>query len=281
MDELHAVARRIGERRGRPLLIMAPKKIERLMPLDLADCLAGRQFDELDVMLMTGGGDIDAAFVIVKMLRRQSRRVNILLPFYAKSAGTLVCLAADELVVSSVAEVGPLDAQVFERQRGSKLRKKTSALNGYQALDRVHARVSQHFDAALKRLAQEKISSSEMLSHAVEYAAHIATDLYASVDPRSVSEYERVLQIGVRYAVKTLVECKGWDEAAARRVAEMLVYGYPSHEFVIDADELKGFGLPVVHAEAELDALMCKAGKLLHDHPANLFHIIEPGLVVA
>src|SRR5437588_488261 len=56
----------------------------------------------IDFLLHTGGGDIDAAEKIVSMLRTAvgKGRLRIIIPDFAKSAGTLIALAADKIVMS-------------------------------------------------------------------------------------------------------------------------------------------------------------------------------------
>ena len=41
------------------------------------------------MVLHTPGGHIESAYKIVKLLRKHAKKVNIIVPFYAKSAGTL------------------------------------------------------------------------------------------------------------------------------------------------------------------------------------------------
>ena len=69
---------------------------------------------DLDLLLHTGGGDIDAAEKLISMLRNRvgSAELRIVVPDYAKSAGTLMVLGADRVVMSDTSELGPIDPQV-------------------------------------------------------------------------------------------------------------------------------------------------------------------------
>jgi hypothetical protein len=71
----------------------------------------------IDFMLHTGGGEIDAAEKIVSMLRRRvgQGRLRFIVPDYAKSAGTLIALAGDSIVMSDSSELGPIDPQFLKR----------------------------------------------------------------------------------------------------------------------------------------------------------------------
>lgn len=68
----------------------------------------------LDLMLHTGGGDIDAAEKLISILRTRvgTGRLRVIVPDFAKSAGTLMTLGADEIVMSDTSELGPIDPQI-------------------------------------------------------------------------------------------------------------------------------------------------------------------------
>jgi len=69
---------------------------------------------DLDFMLHTPGGDIDAAEKLITIVRTRvgSGRLRVIVPDFAKSAGTLMALGADEIVMSDTSELGPIDPQI-------------------------------------------------------------------------------------------------------------------------------------------------------------------------
>ena len=68
------------------------------------------------LVLVTLGGDIDAAYRIAQYLRESyTEKLTVLVPSMCKSAGTLVCVGAHELVIGESGELGPLDVQVREK----------------------------------------------------------------------------------------------------------------------------------------------------------------------
>ncbi|CAN7591224.1 SDH family Clp fold serine proteinase [Acidovorax delafieldii] len=68
----------------------------------------------VDLLLQTPGGDIDAAEKLFKMIRNRVRsaQLRVIVPDYAKSAGTLIALGADVVMMSDSSELGPIDPQV-------------------------------------------------------------------------------------------------------------------------------------------------------------------------
>ena len=71
----------------------------------------------LDVIMSSPGGDVGAAYLVARELRRRFERLTVFVPFRAKSAATLLCLAGDELVLGSLGELVPLDQQYDEKQK--------------------------------------------------------------------------------------------------------------------------------------------------------------------
>lgn len=69
---------------------------------------------DLDLLLHTGGGDIDAAEKLNSIVRAKvgTGTLRVIVPDYAKSAGTLMALGADKIVMSETSELGPIDPQI-------------------------------------------------------------------------------------------------------------------------------------------------------------------------
>jgi hypothetical protein len=65
----------------------------------------------LDLLLHTPGGDVDQAERIVLLCRQRvgAAEFRVVVPDSAKSAGTLIAIAADEIVMGEPSELGPID----------------------------------------------------------------------------------------------------------------------------------------------------------------------------
>ena len=66
----------------------------------------------IDVILHTPGGLVLASEQIARALRDHPGRVTVFVPHYAMSGGTLIALAADEIVMDAHAVLGPVDPQL-------------------------------------------------------------------------------------------------------------------------------------------------------------------------
>src|SRR5438132_1277192 len=67
------------------------------------------------LLMTTPGGDAESAYRIARFLQRcysPPGKVILFVDWYCKSAGTLVAIGMDELVMSDKAELGPLDIQL-------------------------------------------------------------------------------------------------------------------------------------------------------------------------
>ena len=63
-------------------------------------------------MLHTPGGLVLAALQIAKAIREHKAKVTAFVPHYAMSGGTLIALAADEIVMCKHSVLGPSDPQL-------------------------------------------------------------------------------------------------------------------------------------------------------------------------
>ena len=73
----------------------------------------------IDVILHTPGGLVLAAEQITKALVEHKGKVTVFVPHYAMSGGTLIALAADEIVMDANAVLGPVDPQIGDMPAAS------------------------------------------------------------------------------------------------------------------------------------------------------------------
>jgi ClpP class serine protease len=76
----------------------------------------------LDLVLHTPGGLVLAATQIARAIFKHKGKVTVFVPHYAMSGGTLLALAADEIVMCDYAVLGPVDPQLGEYPAASILK---------------------------------------------------------------------------------------------------------------------------------------------------------------
>lgn len=76
--------------------------------------LHGMDFSKgLTLIMHTPGGVINATETIVSYLRSKFDYIEVIVPTYAMSAGTMICLSANRIVMGRQSQLGPIDPQMF------------------------------------------------------------------------------------------------------------------------------------------------------------------------
>ncbi|MGO9230849.1 MAG: SDH family Clp fold serine proteinase [Bryobacteraceae bacterium] len=81
-----------------------------LLPVN--DLLSGMTGSHLDLILETPGGYAEVTEEIVGLIRNKYQSFAVIVPGWAKSAGTILTMAADEILMGPVSALGPIDAQL-------------------------------------------------------------------------------------------------------------------------------------------------------------------------
>src|SRR5689334_7673444 len=126
------IARLESQRNSRVILLVHRQETMRLLgfPLvryidinDSEEVLRAIQMTDedvpLDIVLHTPGGLVLAAMQIARAIRDHKGKVTVFVPHYALSGGTLISLAADEIVMSKHAVLGPVDPQLGQSPAAS------------------------------------------------------------------------------------------------------------------------------------------------------------------
>jgi hypothetical protein len=198
------------------------------------------------LLVESPGGQAASAYGIAKVLRRRCGSFVAIVPSWAKSAATLLCLGASEIIMAEHAQLGPLDVQIFDRDR----EERSSALNETQSLERLHAAALAAFDQTMFLLGPRTKKRIEfLLPHALKFTAEMMRPLLEKVDVVQYTARLRDLKVAEEYAIRLLQPAM--DQETAETVAGHLVEAYPEHGFPIDYDEALDVGLNVKEPTAE------------------------------
>jgi len=85
--------------------------------VSVKDQLENLRGESLDVILETPGGVGEIAEDIVNIMRERYRRVCFIIPGSAKSAGTIMTMSGDEILMEPSSSLGPIDAQLQWRDQ--------------------------------------------------------------------------------------------------------------------------------------------------------------------
>ena len=184
-----------------------------------------RKFDRLDIFLHSPGGFLDSAYKIIRICKEYSNEFNVIVPLAAKSAATVICLGANEIVMTVFAELGPIDPIIQ---------------HPYKPDVRVPARSIKDFFAFLNSTETEKILVDPQFK----------TQMSSLLDPYLIGSYQTALNSSKQIAEKLLKEnaLKNKPELIDEAVKKLTEFYY-SHSYVIDRNEAREIGLNVTNAE--------------------------------
>jgi ClpP class serine protease len=143
----------------------------------------------IDLILHTPGGLVLASEQIAYALKSHPGKVTVLVPHYAMSGGTLLALAADEILMDEAAVLGPVDPQLGETSAASLVR-----VAGKKPLERLDDRTLLMADIAEKALRHMKQVVRDLVAERMgaEGADSLAEELagghYTHDDPITVAE---------------------------------------------------------------------------------------------
>jgi ClpP class serine protease len=120
----------------------------------------------IDIVLHTPGGLVLAAMQIARAVEAHPAKVTVYVPVYAMSGGTLIALAADEVVLGEFSMLGPIDPQIAGLPAASIVRARDS-----KPVEHVFDLTLVLADVSEKALAQVKRGAVELLTPRLDQAA--------------------------------------------------------------------------------------------------------------
>jgi hypothetical protein len=141
-------------------------------------------------------------------------------------------------LLADYAELGPLDAQYYDRER----EQIASALDEVQALERLHAFGLEAIDrTTFFFMERSGLKITNLLPLSLEYVSDMMRPLFEKIDAVHYTQMARTLKVAEEYATRLLRA--EYPDKKAEHMARHLVEKYPTHDFVIDRDEAASFGL--------------------------------------
>jgi ClpP class serine protease len=147
----------------------------------------------LDIVLHTPGGLVLAALQIAYAIRQRKGKVTVFVPHYAMSGGTLIALAADEIVMSPHAVLGPVDPQLDQYPAASLLKvveRKPVAKIDDQTL--VFADVGEKAIEQLREAVKEFLQRTQQAEKAAELADLLARGTWTHDYPITYDKAQRM-----------------------------------------------------------------------------------------
>jgi ClpP class serine protease len=179
------------ERKSRVILLVHRQETMRLLGFPIARYIDINDSEEVlraiqmtdddvpvDLVLHTPGGLVLAALQIAKAVREHKGKVTIFVPHYAMSGGTLIALAADEIVMCQHSVLGPIDPQLGESPAASLIK-----VTEQKPMAKIEDRTLVMVDVGRKAITQVKQAASELLTRRLpaEQAGALAEKLTSGI----------------------------------------------------------------------------------------------------
>lgn len=213
------------------------------------------------VILTTPGGDAHAAYRIARCLQRNWKHVTLFAPGWCKSAGTLLAIGANELVIGDFGELGPIDVQ---RPKEDELWESSSGLTedaAIHSLETSATKIFEHFVFFIKHISGGQVSLSLAAHVSADLTASLLEPIFAQIDPAKIGENSRAMAIARDYGLRLGVYSKNLKDDESM---ERLVSSYSSHGFCIDREEAMALFENVISPK-ELDERLEQLCDLLED----------------
>ena len=180
---------------------------------------------DLHLLLNTLGGDGETAIRLAQQARARCKSFTVAVPDMAKSAGTLLTLGADQILMGPPSDLGPVDPQISQ-----------------QAGDGTY-----RFQPAKAILEAVKYAEQTVQEHPETFPLHAA--LLGSLTAVEVQAARNVLEHAgtqLRVALRNRPDLATEElQELAKRLEARLIDEPQSHSAIVSAADAAGLGLPV------------------------------------
>jgi hypothetical protein len=184
----------------------------------------------IDLLLESLGGSIDAACSLTTMCKSRFSSLSVLVPFMAKSAATMIALMADEIVMASSSQLGPVDPII--KHPGTDVWIPAHSVR--DALDFV-----------------EKTKDP-----------YVKLTMADKLDPLLIGAFEDARNVSGQYIEE---EMKSRDKNNVANIKAIFTERYRSHGYPITRQACKSAGLNVTFPDQELEDAMYEAHECCYD----------------
>lgn len=231
---------------------------------DALEAIGNQRKRNAGLFLNTYGGDPHAAYRIARALGHHYEQLTLYVFGPCKSAGTLMSIGFNNIVIGNRGELGPMDIQLANREE---ILEYNSGLDMIQAMSWLQKHAKNSFKDFLGDMRhKERLNTKFASETARQLTQGLFSGLYAHMDPVRLGYVQRTMLITEAYGLRLNERSKILQSDDALHT---LVYEYPTHDFVIDRSEAKKVLFnrdqilcPTIHENA--------IGRVLYElHPGN------------
>ena len=219
--------------------------------------------NRISLVLHTNGGQTLAAWQLVNLIRMFCEDLEVIVPLRALSAGTLIAMGADRILMTKQATLGPIDPSVNNplnptvNLQGKEHRFPVSVEN-----------VRGYLDVAREEL---EIRGEKSLSS-------ILRNLTGHIHPLVLGETFRS-RAQIRFLAKKLLPRQIGDKEKVKSIIDFLCGDSGSHDYTINRREAAELGLKVEKPSDSLYKLLRKV-QISYTHELELLEPFRPNALL-
>lgn len=199
------------------------------------------KYDEVDLLIISGGGDPIVAWRIISLLRERFKKISVLVPFIAYSSATLLALGADDIIMHPFGNLGPIDPQIVLTDQNGKQRNIS-------------------YDDILKYIEFVKdigITNEELLQRSFD-------KLTNEISPTTIGIVKKGAKLGISLGEK-LLSTHMSNKNDIERISKTLNTKFYNHGYPLGRKECIEIGLPIIKPKKDLEELLLKLYKNISD----------------
>jgi len=195
----------------------------------------GRQ-DRIDLFLYTTGGLTNSAYALVNMIKEYCDHFGMIIPFKALSSGTLMALGADEIIMTKMGQLSPIDPSIATPYGPQVI------VPGKQSPDWIP--ISVEDVNSYINLARNEFGIRDQ-----EGMVKVFERLSQTINPLALGAVNRVRE-QIEFLGLTLLNGHSSDQEKNKRIVETLIRGRYSHDYIINRREARDvIGLNIIDGD--------------------------------
>lgn len=202
-----------------------------------------KKTEKIELFLYSTGGDIMPPWRLVNLIREFSKTFNVLVPYKAHSAATMIALGADKIVMGGLGELSPIDPNI-----GTPFNPPHPDVPNEPKIE-----ISVEDVFGYINLAKEKLQITEQ-SNVVD----VLKSLVDKIHPLAIGAVYRTHSL-IRLLAAKLLSLHMDEEKEAERINQIvkdLVEKLYYHNYLINREEAKKLGLKIESPSDKLEQLI-------------------------
>lgn len=178
------------------------------------------------LLINSVGGGVASSFKIAQAIRDAFEEIVVFVPHIAASGGTMLALTGNKIRMGMMSQLSPVDPQRPYKNQG------------FVSVNSI-ARAKKRLDKKFEKQQEDEIGYPDR--HMAEL-----------IDPVMYEEFFGLREANIKY-LKTILEKSRYDKECIDQIADELLFGLPTHGFVIDRNLAKEIGLRIEPDETDME----------------------------